>query len=341
MHYKSVIRAVAHYVPERAVTNDDLAGMMETSDQWITERTGIKERHWVEEGTATSDLAVRAADQAIKKSGWAADSFDLIVAATLSPDLYFPGIGVLVQHKLGMKNVPPALDIRAQCCGLVYGLATADSFIRSGQAKRVLLVCSEVQSPVLDCTTGGREMAVLFGDGAGALVIEAVEGKERATAHNNERGVIDSLMGSDGSGAQVLMLHSPGTATPGFIRHEDIDAGRYHPSMDGRTVFKNAVVRMCEAAETILKRNDVNPDRVNLLIPHQANLRINEAVRERLSLPPERVFNNIQKYGNTTSATIPICMSEAVAAGKLKEGDLLLTAAFGAGFTWGCNLVRW
>ena len=335
MELRAQIRSVAHYVPERRVSNDDLSKFMDTSDEWITERTGIKERRFVDTSCAgTSELGERAARVALERAGWSAQDVDLIVVATLSPDYYFPGVGVMLQQKLGCRTIP-ALDIRAQCSGLVYGLSVVDGYVKSRQAKKILLVCAEVQSPVLDLTTRGRDMAVLFGDGAGAVTIEAVEG----TA--SDRGIVDSFLGSDGSGAEVLCMKLPGTATPGFISADDIQQSRVHPSMDGKLVFKNAVTRLLETAGTLLQRNRISSEQIDLIIPHQANLRINEMVRTQLGLSPEKVFNNIQRYGNTTAATIPICMSEAVAEGRLKQGDLVLTLAFGAGFTWGGNLIRW
>lgn len=334
MELRSVIRSVAHYVPERRVTNDELSTLMDSNDAWITERTGIKERRFVDDTNGkTSDLGERAARLALEKAGWSAQDVDLIVFATLSPDYYFPGVGVMMQQRLGCRPIP-ALDIRAQCSGLVYGLSCVDGFVKSRQAKKILLVCAEVQSPVLDLTTRGREMAVLFGDGAGALAIEGVESGEG-------RGIIDSFLGSDGSGADVLCMKTPGTAIPGFISKDDIEQARVHPQMEGKVVFKNAVTRLLETAGTLLKRNGLSPADIDLVVPHQANLRINEMVRAQLGLPPEKVFNNIQRYGNTTAATIPICMSEAVAQGILKEGALVMTLAFGAGFTWGGNLIRW
>jgi 3-oxoacyl-[acyl-carrier-protein] synthase-3 len=336
MSLVSVVRSVAHYVPERRVTNDDLSKLMETSDAWITERTGIKERRFVENDTiSTTTLGVEAAQRALALAGWAAKEVDLIVAATLSPDYYFPGIGVMLQHRLGCTTVP-ALDIRAQCSGLVYGLSCVDGYVKSRQAKKILLVCAEVQSPVLDLSTRGRDMAVLFGDGAGALCIEAVEQGDA-----EGRGIIDSYLGSDGGGADVLCMKTPGTATPGFVRASDLEEAKIHPHMDGKVVFKNAVVRLVETATALLKRNNLTPEDIGLLVPHQANLRINEMVREQLGLAPERVFNNIHRYGNTTAATIPICLSEAREQGALQPGMLVMTVAFGAGFTWGGNLVRW
>ncbi len=336
MTFQSVIRSVAHFVPSRRVTNDDLSKLMDTSDAWITERTGIKERRFAEdESVTTTTLAVEASQRALASAGWSVDQVDLIIAATLSPDYYFPGIGVMIQQRLGCKTIP-ALDIRAQCSGLVYGLSCVDGYVKSRQAKRVLLVCAEVQSPVLDLSTRGRDMAVLFGDGAGALCIEAVP-----EASANSRGILDSYLGSDGSGADVLCMKMPGTATPGFINAADVERGVVHPHMEGKVVFKNAVTRLIETATTLLARNGLKSEQIDLILPHQANLRINEMVREQLGIPQERVFNNIQRYGNTTAATIPICMSEAVEQGKLREGSLVMTLAFGAGFTWGGNLIRW
>jgi 3-oxoacyl-[acyl-carrier-protein] synthase-3 len=339
MGLRTVVRSVAHFVPERRVSNDELSRLMDTSDAWITERTGIKERRFIEqEGVSTSQLGERAAIEALARAGWAATDVDLIVVATLSPDYYFPGVGVMLQQRLGCRTVP-ALDIRAQCSGLVYGLSCIDGYIKSKQARRVLLVCAEVQSPVLDMSSRGRDMAVLFGDGAGALTLEAQECA--GDGNEQDRGIIDSFLGSDGGGADVLCLKVPGTANPGFVRTSDIEEARVHPYMDGKVVFKNAVTRLLETAHTLLTRNQVSSQAIDLIIPHQANLRINEMVREQLGLPPEKVFNNIQLYGNTTAATIPICMSEAEAQGVLKEGMLVLTLAFGAGFTWGGNLIRW
>lgn len=341
MPVKSVVQSVAHYVPQRIVTNDDLSHLMDTSDEWITERTGIRERRHIEsDDITTSDLAKEAALEALDRANKRPGDIDLIIAATLSPDLYFPGIGTILQNKLGMSCIP-ALDIRAQCSGLVYGLSVADAFIKSGQARSVMLACAEIQSPVLDNSNKGRDMAVLFGDGAGVLIIDGEECKELPSLKNDERGIIDSVLGSDGSGAEVLCLKTPGTATPGFLRATDFEEGTWHPRMDGRTVFKHAVTRMCETAELILRRNNGTAEDVDLLLPHQANLRINEMVRDKLSIPAEKVFNNIHKYGNTTSATIPICMSEAEAEERLSKSDVVLTLAFGAGFTWGANLLRW
>ncbi|HMO02695.1 MAG TPA: beta-ketoacyl-ACP synthase III [Oligoflexia bacterium] len=333
MKPKTKITATASCLPETIVTNDDLAKLMDTSDEWIRERTGIRQRRFAKKGVeTTAALATSAARQALAQAGWKAESLDLIIASTLSPDYYFPGIGVLVQKDLACKEIP-ALDIRAQCSGFVYGVACADSFIKSGMARKILLVCSEVQSLALDLTTRGREMAVLFGDGAGAILLE--------NEAEGDSEVIDSVLGSDGRGAESLMMRLPGTANAGFITEEDISSGKTHPSMDGKTVFKNAVSRLIESIGLLLARNNLSANQIALLLPHQANLRINEMVREHFKLPPEKVANNIDKYGNTTSATIPILLDEALKDGKIRRGDLIITAAFGSGFTWGCNLIKY
>lgn len=331
---RPVIRGVGHSLPPRVVTNHDLEKLMDTSDEWIIERTGIRERRFAEPGVPSSALAIEAAQEALDAAGCAAKDLDLIIASTLSPDYYFPGIGTIIQHKLGCRNVG-ALDIRAQCSGFVYGLQVAQAYLAAGLVKRVLLVASEVQSTDLNLTTAGRDTAVLFGDGAGAVVLEA------GSADADSPGVIGSVIGCDGSGVEVLSVRTPGSATPGFIRLEDIENGLHFPHMDGRTVFKNAVVRMTQVVGQLLEQHHVSPDQIDLLFPHQANMRINEFLRERLKLPPERVFNNIEKYGNTTSATIPICLWDAQQQGRLKPGMLVVTVAFGSGFTWGANLIRW
>lgn len=341
MAISTVITGSGHFVPPRVVTNEELSRYMTTSDEWITERTGIKERRFVEPGTTTTDIAEQAVHALTARYGDSVLSgVDCIVASTLSPDLYFPGIGTLLQHRLALPCVP-AIDLRAQCSGLVYGLSVIDGLIRSNQYRKILFVCAEVQSPVLELNDNGRDMAVLFGDGAAALLIEAETVAELPTAANAVRGVLGSRLGSDGSGAEYLCLRSPGTATEHFMNREAFESGAWHPRMDGRTVFKNAVQRMCETAASILAEHGLTADQIDLLLPHQANLRINEMVRDKLGVSEAKVFNNIHKYGNTTAATIPLLMSEAVANGVLKEGMLVMTLAFGAGFTWGANLIRW
>lgn len=335
------IEGVGHYVPEKIVTNDDLSHLMDTSDEWIRERTGIETRRNAGVEMGTSDLGVLAAKQALERAGRDISEIDLILAATLSPDYYFPGIGVMIQNKLGAKDVP-AMDIRGQCSGFSWGIATADAFLRSGQYQRILVVGAELQSRVIEYSNRGRNVSVLFGDGAGALILSQ-EKEGPATIDNGRSGVIDSVMGSDGSGAELLAVTRPGVSAnnPDFLSAKEAEEKAYLPYMDGRQVFKHAVRRMMEACFTLLKRNGLTTEQVDLLIPHQANLRINEMLREKMGLPPEKVFNNIQRYGNTTAATLPLGMSEAEMEGKLKRGDLLLTVAFGSGFTWGANLIRW
>ncbi len=341
--FKSVIGGVAHHLPDNVVTNSDLEKMMETSDAWIQERTGIRERRWVDTEDKTSDLGVKAVEKLLQKVELNRNEIDLLIAGTLSPDLYFPGIGSIMQKKLNLPNVG-AMDIRTQCSAFPYSLATADGLARTGVYRNIVIVGAELHSPVLDKTTRGRDVAVLFGDGAAATLVKAVplgDNESRPTAQNTVSGVIDTLLGSDGNGAGILTIKSPGLATPGFVNHDVVEKGEYFPYMEGRTVFKHAVTRMLECSSSLLKRNNITAQDIDLLVPHQANLRINDAVADRMKIPADKVFNNIQKYGNTTAATIPLCLSEAESEGKLKKGDLVLTVAFGAGFTWGANLIRW
>ena len=339
--YRTEINYVTKFLPEKRITNDYLSTIMDTNDAWIKERSGIHERRFVDEPTSTSDLGIEAVRLILKKSGYAPKDFDFIIGCTLSPDYYFPGIAPMIQNKLNFPFLP-SLDIRVQCSAFVYSIQLADSLIQSGKYKRILIVYSDVQSKLLDLTTEGRNVAVLFGDGAGALICEAksCDANEKPSGKNKATGVIDSILGADGSGTELLLVRSPGTATNGFLNKETFDNGDWHPKMDGRTVFKHAVSRMCETVETLLKKNQLTVNDIDLLIPHQANMRISDYVREKLEFPQDKVYNNIQKYGNTTSATIAICLEEALSEKKLKKGDLLLTVAFGAGFTWGGNLIR-
>ncbi len=338
----SVIQGVSFFVPDHIVTNDDLSRLMETNDEWIRERTGIQERRFVNYDTSTSELGTRAAQSVLQKTGLKVTDIDLILAATLTPDYYFPGIGVQIQHQLGAPNIP-AIDVRGQCSGFAWCLASADAFLRSGLYKRILVIGAELQSRVLEMSTRGRNVSVLFADGAGAAIIEAQTHTEMPTAQNKVRGMIDHIMGSDGSGAPQLAIKRPGFGR-GHSEMITVDETRdkaFLPYMEGRQVFRAATTHMVETAEQICKRNGIDPSDIDLLVPHQANLRINEAVRDRLGLPADKVFNNIQRYGNTTAATLPIAMTEAEQAGRLKKGDLVLTLVFGSGFTWGANLLRW
>ncbi len=329
---RTVVAGTGFYVPDRVVTNEELTHLMDTSDEWIVERTGIRERRWVPEGMSGAEMARRAAEMALDEAGMEAGDLDAIVLATLSPDHFFPGTGVFLQRELGIPGTP-ALDIRAQCSGFVYGLSVADAWIRSGQFERLLLVGVEIHSTGLDVSTRGRDLAVLFGDGAGAVVLAAGE--------EEDRGVLSTHIHADGRYAKILWTEVSASVKHPRITPDDLADGRHYPRMDGREVFKHAVSRMPEAVREALDAHGLSPDDIDLLIPHQANLRISEMLRRRLGLPNDRVFNNIDRYGNTTAATIPIAMAEAVRAGRLHPGDLLAVVAFGSGFTWGSALIRW
>lgn len=322
------------HVPERVVTNHDLAQWMDTSDEWIVERTGIRERRWTEVGSeiGSSDLGAEAARRAIEASGLSADDIDMLVFATLSPDHDFPGTGVFCQSKLGLGPMP-VLDIRQQCTGFVYGLSIADTYIRTGQARHVLLVGAEIHSTGLDVSTRGRDVAVLFGDGAGAAVL--------GPAEDDRRGIIGARLYADGTHAHELWLDGPSSKRHPRMRPEDLDSGRMVPKMNGRQVFKHAVTRMPQAVREVLAQHGYELDDVSCVIPHQANLRISEFVQKSLELSDDRIHNNIQRYGNTTAASIPLCLEEAVRVGKVSPGDLVCLVAFGAGFTWGAVLMRY
>lgn len=330
---RTAIEGTGYYVPDRVVTNHDLTKIMDTSDEWIRERTGIEERRWVPEGTTGADMAKRASVMALEDAGIDASEVDAIVLGTLSPDHFFPGTGVFLQRELGLSGIP-ALDVRAQCTGFVYGLSVADAWIRAGQYRTILLVGVEIQSTGLDVSTRGRDMAVLFGDGAGAAVL-------RATEDGDGRGVLSTHLHADGRWAEILWADASSSARHPRISAEDLEAGRQYPTMQGRDVFKHAVTRMPEVVEEALTAHGLATDDIDLLIPHQANLRISQMVQRRLGLPDDRVYNNIQRYGNTTAATIPIALAEAVREGRLERGSLLCMVAFGSGFTWGSALVRW
>ena len=332
---RTVIAGVGHYVPENVVTNDDLSRIMETSDEWIQERTGIKERRWVSSDgeDTTSGMGTKAARNAIADAGLKPEDIDFIIFATLSPDYYFPGPGVQVQENLGIDTVG-ALDVRNQCSGFVYGLSVADQFIKTGMYKNILLIGSELHSGGLDKTTRGRGVSVIFGDGAGAVVLQASD--------DQSKGVLTTKLHSEGKHAKELALLGPATArwVDRIIEDADPEDMSYYPYMNGNFVFKHAVTRFQEVIMEGLNEIGKSPEDIDLLIPHQANLRISQYIQAKMGLAPEKVFNNIMKYGNTTAASIPIALSEAKAAGKIKEGDLLCLAAFGSGFTWGSALVQ-
>lgn len=327
----STLLGMGHYVPPRTVTNNDLASLMDTTDEWIVQRTGIRERHWIEGDVGASELAEHASRAALAEAGLQPSDIDLILFATLSPDLNFPGSACLLQARLGIPGVA-AMDIRNQCTGFLYGLKTADAFIRAGMARNVLLVGAEVHSTGLDISTRGRDVAVLFGDGAGAAVVGPSSDDSR---------VIDTELHADGRHAEILMVEAPASRLNPRLTVEMMEAGRHFPKMDGRSVFKHACERLPEVIQSILARNGFSLSDVDVMVPHQANLRINEMVAKQLGFPPDRVVHNIQRYGNTTAASIPIALHEAVQDGRIQKGQLVLLAGFGAGLTWGASLVRW
>ncbi|WMI69776.1 3-oxoacyl-ACP synthase III family protein [Mangrovimonas sp. YM274] len=335
--YNSKIVGLGHYVPDNVVTNDDLSKMMDTNDAWIQERTGIKERRWVEDetGDTTSTMGVKAAKIAIERAGIDKDDIDFIVFATLSPDYYFPGPGVAVQKALGIKTVG-ALDIRNQCSGFVYGISIADQYIKTGMYKNVLVIGSEVHSRGLDKTTRGRGVSVIFGDGAGAAVLSRED--------DPAKGILSTHLHSEGEHAEELSLIAPGMGkrwVSDILRDNDPNDESYLPHMNGQFVFKNAVVRFSEVIMEGLVKNNLQVSDIDMLIPHQANLRISQFIQNKFKLNDDQVFNNIQSYGNTTAASIPIALTEAWEQNKIKEGDLVVLAAFGSGFTWGSVVIKW
>ena len=331
---RTEVIATGFAVPDRVVTNQDLASMMDTSDEWIQQRSGIVERRWVEAGEAGSDLGRRAALMALERAGMAASELDCIVVATLSPDHFFPGTGVFMQRKLGLLGIP-CLDVRNQCSGFLYGLSVADAWIRVGRYARILLVGTEVHSTGLQKTDAGRDTAVLFGDGAGAVILGPVD------PETVDRGILSVHIHADGRHAEKLWVEAPASAYDRFVTHEHIDRGLTRATMDGREVFKHAVVRMPEAVHEALEANGLALEQIDMLIPHQANLRISQAVQKSLGLSDDQVYNNIQRYGNTTAASIPIALHECVEEGRIGAGDLVCLVAFGSGFTWGSALIRW
>lgn len=335
--YNSKIIGLGHYVPDNVVTNEDLSKLMDTNDAWIQERTGIKERRHVinGDGDTTTTMGVKAAKIAIDRAGIDKDDIDFIVFATLSPDYYFPGPGVLVQRDLGIKTVG-ALDVRNQCSGFVYAISVADQYIKSGMYKNVLVIGSELHSHGLDMTTRGRGVSVIFGDGAGAAVLS----REEDTA----KGILSTHLHSEGQHAEELSLIAPGMGkrwVTDIIADDDPNDESYYPYMNGQFVFKNAVVRFSEVIIEGLEKNELNTKDIDLLVPHQANLRISQYIQKKFGLSNDQVFNNIMRYGNTTAASIPIALTEAWEAGKVKEGNLVVLAAFGSGFTWGSVIIRW
>ncbi len=330
----SKVLGIGRCVPDNVVTNADMTRWMETSDEWIQQRTGIRERHFVDSDCGATDLGVVAARQALERAGTAARDLDLILFATLSPDIDMPSSACLLQAKLGVSGMP-AFDIRNQCSGFLYGLSVADQFIRSGTFRRVLLVGGEIHSSGIDLSTRGREVAVIFGDGAAAVVLGPTD--------NPDQGILSTHLHAEGKFAEKLWLESPGTRRAPRLSEEMLDAENptIFPRMEGRYVFRHAVTRFPEVIREALDANGLGLDDLSLLIPHQANLRISQMVAAGLELPEEKVFNNIDRYGNTTACSIPLALYEALEAGRVNEGDLVCLAAFGAGFTWASALLRW
>lgn len=330
----SKIAGVGFYVPETIVTNDDLAQYMDTNDAWIQERTGIKQRRWFTYGKDTNaSMAAAASRMALDRAGVDAKSVDLIVYATLSPDYYFPGSAFLMQRELGLEGVA-VIDIRQQCSGFVYALSIADQFLKSGMYQTALVIGSEIQSTLMDKTTEGRGVAVIFGDGAGAALLQATT--------DPDHRILSTHLHADGRYAEELYLKDPGSSRPDhFITSETATAGGSSVVMNGNAVFKHAVVRFAEVINESLTANGLTADDLSLLVPHQANIRISNYVQQQMNLPDEKVFNNIQLYGNTTAASIPIALTEAFEQGRVKPGDLVCLAAFGSGFTWASALIRW
>ncbi len=330
---RSKIAGMGFYVPERVVTNDDLAEMFDTSDEWIQQRTGIKERRYAESGQGVAGMAMHATERCLEDAGMKKEDIDFIILATLSPDCTFPATSQFFHGKLGIPPTP-AVDVHAQCTGFLYALTLADQCIRTGLFNNVLVVGGETHSTGLEFSDRGRAVTVIFGDGAGAVLLTPAEEGDR-------RLIMNSHLYAEGKYAEKLWVEAPTSRLRPRLTHEMLDEGRHYPQMDGKFVFKHAVTRMTEVVTEALEVGGYTIADLDMLIPHQANLRINEFVAKKLGIPFEKMFNNIQRYGNTTAATIPICLCEAQEEGKLKEGDLACLTAFGAGFTWGATLVRW
>jgi len=334
--YHSKITGLGYYVPENVITNDDLSEIMDTNDEWIQERTGIQERRHIIRGEdTTTTMGVKAAKIAIERSGIAKEDIDFIIFATLSPDYYFPGSGVLVQRDLELKNIG-ALDIRNQCSGFVYAVSIADQYIKTGMYKNILIIGSEVQSTGLDMTNRGRGVSVIFGDGAGAAILSREE--------DLSKGILSTHLHSEGQHAEELYVKAPGMGgrwVTDILADNDPEDDSYFGYMNGQFVFKNAVVRFAEVINEGLEANGLQVSDIDMLIPHQANLRISQFIQNKFKLTDDQVFNNIQKYGNTTAASIPIALTEAWEQGKIKSGDTVVLAAFGSGFTWGSVIIKW
>jgi 3-oxoacyl-[acyl-carrier-protein] synthase-3 len=331
--YASKIVGLGHYLPEQVITNQYLSTLMDTTDEWIVERTGIKERRWIDPAKDTvGNMAAKAARMALERAGLTEKDVEFIVFATITSDYYFPGSGVIMQRELGLEGIG-AMDIKNACSGFIYALSTADQFIKTGMYKTVLVVGAEIQSTALDVSTRGRNTAVIFGDGAGAAVLQRAE----------KPGILSTHLHADGRFAEELYVRDPGSSRPREERQPEqiLDTTGFKVVMNGNQVFKHAVVRFMEAIQEALAANNITKESINLLVPHQANLRISQYIQEKFGLRDDQVYNNIQRYGNTTAASIPIALSEAWAEGKIKENSVICLAAFGSGFTWASALIRW
>lgn len=329
----SRISGLGHHVPEKEITNEYLSTVMDTNNEWIVERTGIEKRRWIDPAKDTvANMSAKATRMALQRAKLTEKDVDFIVFATITPDYFFPGSGVLLGRELGLEGIP-ALDIRNACSGFIYALSVADQFIKTGMYKTVLVIGAEIQSTALDISTKGRNTAVIFGDGAGAAILQP----------SDKPGILSTHLHSDGRYAEELYIKDPGSSRPNSERQADqiTDTSTYKVVMNGNQVFKHAIVRFMEVINEALAANKLTKDDINLLVPHQANLRISQYIQEKLALTNDQVYNNIMRYGNTTAASIPIAMSEAWAEGKIKENDLICLAAFGSGFTWASALIRW
>jgi 3-oxoacyl-[acyl-carrier-protein] synthase III len=333
MRYSKIV-GLGHHVPETVITNEYLSTVMDTNNEWIVERTGIRERRWMNPDKDTvANMAAKAARMALERAKLTAANIDFIVFATITPDYFFPGSGVLLQRELGLDGRIAALDIRNACSGFIYALSVADQFIKTGMYKTILVVGAEIQSTALDVSTRGRNTAVIFGDGAGAAVLTSTD----------KPGILSTHLHSDGNFAEELYVKDPGSSRPREERQPDqiLDTSTYKVVMNGNQVFKHAVVRFMEVINEALHANNLTKDAIDLLVPHQANLRISQYIQEKLGLSDNQVYNNIMRYGNTTAASIPIALSEAWAEGKINANDVICLAAFGSGFTWASALIRW
>lgn len=332
--YHAKITGIGHYVPEQVIKNSDLEELMDTSDAWITERTGIKERRFFDPTTDTvANMAAKASRMALQRAGLDANEIEFIVFATITPDYFFPGSGVLLQRELGLESIG-AIDLRNACSGFIYGLSVADQFIKTGMYKNILVVGAEIQSSLLEMNNRGRNVSVIFGDGAGAVVLQA--------SNDKAKGILSTHLHSDGRFAEELYIKDPGSSRlpEERLNKELVETPSFRAHMNGNTVFKHAIVRFQEVIMEALHATGYKKEDIDLLVPHQANLRISKYLQEQLGLADQQVYNNIMRYGNTTAASIPIALSEAWAEGLLKEDALVCLAAFGSGFTWASALIR-